>query len=740
MTLLTHKTAEQKVAVLSGNYAAAEAIAAIGYDLEGFYPITPSSEVGEAVAAKIAKGELEMVFVPANSELAAIGVCTGAAAAGARAVDVTSSQGLLLKFEELPVLSGLRLPMVMNIAARAVSAPLNIKCDHSDFLHTLGTGWLILLANNVQEVYDMNIIALKWAERVSLPAMVVYDGFFTSHGTRRIEIFANRDDVKAWVGPKPPRPSILDIHNPKTFGPYMNDDLINNKYQLHLAMKEAMEVIPGILEDYAAFSGRKYDVIDTYRMEDKPETVMFSLCSASETVCDAVDKLREKGEKVGSISLRVLRPFPSREVADAFKDAKTALIAERADQYGGPAGWVTNEIATVLQEKRNHCRLLTRVYGLGGLIFTWQDAEKLFEQAMAANRGEDVPKFDYYGHWPGSPEKLPPKRFEPEDPNDFVVNEGLGERVNIQTLRTLASDMPHRIAHPQSCPGCGAFVNLDIFLSGIDGPTVLLFNTGCGMVVTTGFPDTSFRVPYMHNLFHNNSSTAVGIVETYRLARSKGLITEETTVIAVGGDGSGDIGLDQLLSAAIRNHPFIYFEYDNNVYANTGAQLCYTAPKGLFTTTSPGGKGFHHKDMIELMRGTHCRYIVTIAETHVEDAIRKARKAQQMVRDGNFVFAKSFSACPLNWVTPDWSGPQIVQKALDSCFFPLLEIENGITKLNYDPEALGKKIPVDQLFGEMGKAGVYLRGENHAQEIADLQAEVDRRWRRLKAMHEDPTL
>lgn len=732
--------AAQKTIVVSGNHAAAEAIAQIGYDLQGFYPITPSSDVGEEIAAKIAKGDVDMVFVPATSELAAISVCTGAAAAGARCVDVTSSQGLLLKFEELPVISGIRLPMVMNIAARAISAPLNIKCDHSDIMQTLGTGWLTLFARNVQEVYDMNLVALKWAERANLPVFVVYDGFFTSHGTRRIRVFEDKKAVQDWIGPRPERATLLDVHNPKTFGPYMNEDLINSKYQLRLAMQDAAAVLPEIFAEFEKLSGRRYEIVDLYGMEDNPEVAMFLLASAADCAKDAVDQMRSEGKKVGVIAPRVIRPFPVEELAEAFGGVKVGFIGERADQFGGPAGFMTNEVATVLQARNMDTKLYTRVYGLGGNEFTHLEARDLFDQALKARAGEAVETFDYYGHWEGKRGKVVPHQFEPGPIASTYVNRDMPEKVNIKTLQTLATEMPIRVVHPQSCPGCGIFTNLEMFLHGIDGPVVLLFNTGCGMVVTTGYPNTSFRVPYMHNLFHNGASTASGVVETYLRFRKQGLIKDDVTVVCVGGDGSGDIGLDQILGAAIRNHPFIYLEYDNNVYANTGAQFCYTAPKGFATPTSPGGKNFHHKDMIELLRGTHAKYIATFAETHVEDALKKARKAQAMARAGNFSFVKCFSACPLNWQSPDDSGPVIVDAAVDSCFFPLLEVENGKTLLNYDPELTNKKIPVVGIYERLGKSGAHLRGPEHEKELAELQAEVDRRWRRLKAMHESPDL
>ncbi|UCZ55981.1 thiamine pyrophosphate-dependent enzyme [Desulfurispirillum indicum] len=734
---------EQISKVINGNEAVAEAIIHIGYEFEGYYPITPSSDAGQEVNTRLANGEADLSFVVGTSELAAIGICYGAALAGARTVDVTSANGLLLKLEQIPVISGTRTPMVLNLSTRCVSGPLNIKNDHTDLATMLGMGWLILMAKNVQEVYDMNIIALKLAEKVNLPVCVAYDGFHTSHGNRRVLIAKDKKDVTSFIGPKPKRPTCLDVEEPRTFGPYMNDDIINNKYQLHLAMQEAYEALPGLFAEFEAKFGRKYGFLDTMGLE-KADSAMMLLNSAAESTKDAIELRKKEGkENIGLISFNVLRPFPVKEVVGALKNIKTLLVAERAHMYGATMSYLATEVAATAQQAGNQVKILNRVFGLGGLNFIHRDALAVMDQLEKANAGDaSVPVFDYYQHWDG--EATPPAAEKVKLPalEQYTQNEKYA-KVDINTLKKLASDMPTRIEKMSSCPGCGIFTNLEMFLKGIDGAVILTFATGCGMVVTTGYPGTSFKVPYVHSLFHNAASTATGIVEHYRWLKEKGLQDREITVIAVGGDGASDIGMDQILGAALRNTPFIYIEYDNKVYANTGAQMCYTGFKGMLSTTSQVGKKyigkqFHHKDIVEIMRGTHMPYMATIAETNPVDAVQKARKAQQTVRDGGMAFIKAFSVCPLNWVTADDSGPAITQAMLDSCLFPLYEIDHGITKLNYDPK--DKKIPVGDALKLMGKATSHLNKPEAKPVVEEVQKEVDRRWERLIAMNEHPLL
>jgi pyruvate ferredoxin oxidoreductase alpha subunit len=305
--------------------------------------------------------------------------------------------------------------------------------------------------------------------------------------------------------------------------------------------------------------------------------------------------------------------------------------------------------------------------------------------------------------------------------------------------------MPTRFDKHSACPGCGIFTTLNLFLRGIDGHVCFIFNTGCGMVVTTGYPLTSFKVPYFHNLFHNASSTATGVVEMIKRFKKRGELPDDITVIAVSGDGGDDIGMDQVIGCALRNDPFILLEYDNKGYMNTGAQLCYTGFKGQKNSNAhvganQSGKTTHHKDIIEILRGTFTSYLATASESHAADMIRKARKAQAVTRDGGFAFVKAISVCPLNWGMDEHVGPSAVEAIVNACMHPLFEVEHGITRLTVDPEKHGKKIPVTDAFRKMGGAFRHLVSPEFALIAAEVQQEVDRRWARLKAMAESGIL
>ncbi len=741
-------TSKQKMFLGNGNDAAAEAIMHIGYDGEGYYPITPSSEVGELINKANAEGKADVSFIIGTSELAAIGICAGMSLAGGRVVDVTSAQGVLLKAEEMPAISGMGLPMVLNLACREVSAPLNIKNGHSDLAAALGYGWLIFMAPNVQAVYDMNIIAIKVAEAVGLPAIVAYDGFHTSHANRRILVFEEPKEVAAFVGPKPKRRTVLDLENPTTFGPYMNDDVINTKVRMERKMVQAYEMLPQVFADFAALTGRNYDFVGTYG-DDNAEAGMFVLNSAAEAAKVVVDELKADGKAVKLIEPYVLRPYPAKEIVAAIGNLKRLVVAERVSQYGA-GNYLENEVAASLHHAGKDTEVISRVYGIGGLNFRPdEDARPMFELALNwpnVDASQKTLEGRYWGAWAGDADYQPPVTMDVLTTEQTTLNAQYGDsRPDVKQLREL-SKMPTRIDKHSACPGCGIFTNLNLFLRGIDGHVVLLFNTGCGMVVTTGYPLTSFKVPYVHNLFHNNSSTASGIIEMYHRFRAKGEIPdEEITFVCVSGDGGDDIGMDQLIGAALRDDPMIFLEYDNKGYMNTGGQMCYT---GIFGQRNSNanigacqvGKQTHHKDIIEILRGTGAPYLFQAAESNHFDLIGKARKAQAAVRAGHFAFGKLFSVCPLNWGSDQSKGTEIVDTVVKSCIHPLYEIENGVTRLNYDPETSGAKVPVTTALKAMGGAFAHLATDRCAHIAEQIQTEVDTRWARVKARAENQIL
>lgn len=741
-----------------GNEMAVIAAQQINYHVMGYYPITPSTEIAEELDELYVQGGHEIVMIPADGEHGAAGICYGAATGGGRVLNATSSQGLLFSMEQLPVQSGTRFPMVLNVVMRTVSGPLNIRGDHSDVMMALNAGWIILLARDPQAVYDMNLIALRIGEHpdVRLPVIVASDGFFTSHQKRRVKYFQDAETVRSFIGEYDAPVTTLDPAHPVTIGPYMNDpDVINNKYQLHLAMEAAANILPEIFCEYGDLSGRYYRDVDAYAMDDA-EAAIFLLNSAAETAKDAVDRLRAAGHKVGVVSPNVIRPFPSDEIRRVLKGVKALLIADRADSYGAHGGNMSLEVRAALKDDpANSTLCLSRVYGLGGKDFYVEDAEQLlFEALDAARTGRVERPFDYFGVNPGDPNV----RLEYEEPPISLEESGSGINNVTQDAETgavkaqvvtprQAAIMPQRIAPGHgACPGCGIFPSVDQFLKGIEGHVVLLFQTGCGMVVTTGYPYSSHRVTYIHNLFQNGAATLSGLVEMYRERKRRGELPGDLdlTFVMVTGDGGMDIGMGPAIGAALRGHPMIILEYDNEGYMNTGNQLSYSTPFGHATTTSHVGakrvgKWFHQKDTAQIMAATGIPYVFTSVEGLGTDLMRKGAKSQWHVRHGNFVYGRVLSTCTLSWRSDEELGAKLVQAAADCCFWPVYEVEHGKTTINYDPEEKGRRIPIKDWLGMMGKTKHLLKPES-ADVLAELEHEIERRWVRLKAKHENPVL
>lgn len=740
------ETAKQKLLFESGNEFAAYAAKQINYHVMGYYPITPSTQIAEYLDQMGADGEHTIALMPAEGEHSAAGICYGASTGGGRVFNATSANGLLYALEQLPVQSGTRLPMVLNVACRSVSGPLSIKGDHSDIMYTLNTGWIILFADSPQEVYDCNICAIKIAEKLRLPVIVAFDGFFTSHQKRNCYVFSDDENVQKFVGPVNTDHTSLNPEQPITIGSYMNEpDLMNNKYQLHLAMEKARTVIPEIFDEYEQLSGRKLNTVKLYKTDDA-EMLLFVLGSAYLTAKAAVDKLRGQGKNVGVFTLGVLRPFPSEQIADLCKNARTILIADRQDSYGANGGNMSLEIRAALQQKGLIPRVISRIYGLGGRDFFEQDALDLFELCYDENTDD----FDYFGTYPGDTDFQPEPYFKPitdrESPVLISCTEENGKvSVKGSTVRDTTA-RPKRLAPGHgACPGCGIPVNVNLLLRGIEGNVVLLLQTGCGMVVTTSYPKTAFKVPYVHNLFQNGAATLAGISKMYHKMQERGELPEgDITFVMVSGDGGMDIGMGSALGTALRGDPVILFEYDNGGYMNTGYQLSYSTPMGAKSATShlgenQWGKSFFNKDMPRIMAATGMPYVATAAESEPNDFIKKAAKAQYYAKNYGTAYIKCLSACPLNWGDKPNTERKVISAAVNSCYFPLYEVEQGHTSISLDPDAKGEKIPVEDWLKMMGRTK-HLCEEQYGEILRSIQQEVDRRWKRVKALSEHPEL
>ncbi|CAM3681918.1 thiamine pyrophosphate-dependent enzyme [Mesobacillus zeae] len=756
---MERKAAEQVVTFESGNEMAAMAAAQINYHLMGYFPITPSTEIAQFLDQMKSRGEHDIVLIPADGEHGSAGICYGAAATGARVFNATSANGLMYMLEQLPVQSGTRFPMVMNLVTRAISGPLDIRGDHSDLYFALNSGWVILAARTPQAVYDLNIIALKVAEHmdVRLPVIVAYDGFFTSHQKRRVNYFKSREVVQQFVGECPADyPAARDPKKPVTIGAHMNgDDLINSHFQQSEAMYRAADVFLEAAAEYTKLSGRNYQALDLYKMEDA-EVALFLLNSAAESAKDTADMLRSRGIKAGVISPNIIRPFPAEEIRDALKNVKALLVGERADSYGAHGPNLTQEVKAALQEDSgNGTIVLSRVFGLGGKDFYGDDAKAFFDMAIdAMEKGYAEKPFDYYGHVPGNPENKLKPVIVPEHGESFtsgLIHVAKDEetsrlKVKIPPLRALTSK-PKRIAPGHgACPGCGIFGGLETFFKGIEGDIVVLFQTGCAYVVTTSYPYTSHKQTMIHNLFQNGAATLSGTLEAFNELKRRGEIdvSSDATFVMVTGDGGMDIGMGSAIGTALRNHKMIILEYDNEGYMNTGSQLSYSTPMGHMTSTSnvgkaQKGKAFHHKDTVQIMAATNIPYVFTGTEAFPQDLVKKAAKAQWYAQNVGMVYGKILISCPLNWKSEDRFGQKIIEAAVNSNFFPLYEVEEGFTNITYNPEVKNKSIPLSDWLKYMGKTKHLLKEENR-ELLAEFQAEVEKRWLRLNAKHENPYL
>ena len=754
---------EQKFLYESGNEMAAYAAHQINYHVMGYFPISPSTEVAQFLDTMKASGQHDIMLVPSDGEHSSAGICYGASTAGGRVFNATSAQGYMFMLEQLPVQAGTRMPIVMNLICRSTSGPLNIHGDHSDLYFALNTGWPILMCRDPQSVYDMNLMALKLAEhaKVRLPVMVASDGYFTSHQKRRVQAFAHREDVHKFVGEQPPLgfTDTLDRNNPVTVGPYMNEpDYINNRYQQSVAMYNAGEVFEEIAQEFAELTGRHYPMIEQYRMEDA-DVAVFLMNSASEIIKDVVDQLREQGIKAGAISPNMIRPFPQKQIAEALKNVKAITVGDRADSVGGHGGNMVNEIKAALFTYGNTTtKVISRIYGLGGKDFYAEDGHHFFQLAMDAVVADRVEiPFDYYGHNPGAPENAPKRLLKPMNFDLLKTglitvnkNEETGKlSVKIPPIRSLMKK-PRRLSPGHgACPGCGIFSGLELFFKGIEGDIVALYHTGCAMVTTTGYPYSSHKSTFIHNLFQNGAATLSGVVEMFWERKRRGELDglglkDDFTFVMVTGDGGMDIGMGPAIGAALRGHKMIIVEYDNEGYMNTGAQQSYSTPLGHRTSTSSIGKTqqgklTQHKDTAQIMAATNIPYVFTGCEAYPQDLLKKAAKAQWYAQNEGLVYGKILIACPLNWMTEDKDGTDIVSLAVESCFFPLYEVEQGVTSITYNPEDKEKRVEVSAWLKTMGKTRHLLKPENEPA-LRNFENEVQRRWSRLKAKHEHPDL
>lgn len=364
---------------LSGNEAVAVAMRQIDPDVMGAFPITPSTEIPQYFAQYVADGKVHTELVTVESEHSSMSVCIGAAAAGGRAISATSSCGLALMYELLYVAASSRLPIVLAVSTRALSGPININNDHSDAMGARDAGWIQIYAENNQEVYDNYVQAFPVAEAVRLPVMICMDGFITSHAVENIELLED-GEVKNFVGEYHPEHSLLKAGETMAVGPYdVTHYYFEHKKQEAEAMKDAKQAILDQGKRFGQQFGRTYGFFEEYCMEDAEEALVL-IGSTAGTAKAAVDQLRAQGKKVGLIKLRVFRPFPAEELAQALSHCKAVAVMDKSEGFSSCGGPIFAETRSALYDLEQRPKLINVVYGLGGRDVSTGDIAALYQR------------------------------------------------------------------------------------------------------------------------------------------------------------------------------------------------------------------------------------------------------------------------------------------------------------------------------------------------------------------------
>ena len=366
-------------------------------DVIAAYPITPQTHIVEHLAELVANGELDAEYIPVESEHSAMSACLGAAAVGARTFTASAGQGLELMHEVLYVASSMRLPIVMAVANRALSAPLSVWGDHSDVMAVRDTGWIQIFVENGQETIDNIICAFRIAEdkRVLLPVMVHLDGFHLTHMIEPM-VFPEQSEVDQFLPPNQ-YPLPLNPDKPVAMGDFGPPIIYTEaKWAQEVNLRASKEVIFECWKEFGKTFQRHYSPVESYHSEGA-RTLLLTMGSFSETATMAIEKMRGEGKDVGLIKLRLWRPFPFEELRRAVKDAETLIVLDRALSFGGPGGPVCSEIKAALYGEDKKPKVVGFVGGLGGRDISVAGFEEIVSRGIEISQKGSANEFEIFG-------------------------------------------------------------------------------------------------------------------------------------------------------------------------------------------------------------------------------------------------------------------------------------------------------------------------------------------------------
>ncbi|MDH5816239.1 MAG: ferredoxin oxidoreductase [Candidatus Nezhaarchaeota archaeon] len=384
--------------VLSTNYAIAYAVKSCDVDVIAAYPITPQTTVVEKLSEFVANGELDAEYVAAESEHTALSVVMGASAVGARTFTATSSQGLALMHELLFIASTMRLPVVMSVANRSLNMPLNIHCDYQDMMASRDCGWVQVYVSSAQEAHDTIIQAYKLAERsdILVPVVVCYDGFVLSHTYEPVEV-RGKEEVLKFL-PRVKRPNVLDPERPITMGVMALPDYA---YEFKFQLVDVLTKVPKALEEvdkgFEKEFGINYGLYEEYKTQDA-DILLIAMGAIASTAKIAIDRLREKGVKVGLFRPRLYRPIPIDVWREKLRGARMLTIVDRAISFGAVGGPLFTDVASIFANEIDRPLMMNFIVGIGGRDVTVKELMDIVRTSdKALQRGRVEKSCIYYG-------------------------------------------------------------------------------------------------------------------------------------------------------------------------------------------------------------------------------------------------------------------------------------------------------------------------------------------------------
>jgi pyruvate/2-oxoacid:ferredoxin oxidoreductase alpha subunit/pyruvate/2-oxoacid:ferredoxin oxidoreductase beta subunit len=686
--------------VMTGNEAVALGVLLSRAQVLPEYLITPATAITEQLSEFCAKGMLDAVFIPVESEHSAMAAAIGASYVGARVFTNSASHGTLLMHEMLHTASGMRRPIVFVNTNRAVGLPWCIGTDQIDSLSQRDTGWLQLYTENSQETLDTIIMAFKIAEHpeVQLPVMVVTEGFILSHTGEPVEI-PEQDSVDSFLPPLKPLYE-LKPEDPHSFG---SQAYSREYFRMKIAAQNAMERSKGVVKEvdreFGEIFGRSYGTIERFHWQ-KPTVALVTSGTITSTARQILME-DERFKNVGLLKIKMFRPFPGEEIAEALKDVEKVAVIDRNISLGHK-GIFSEEIQSALVSLEKKTTVFGFITGLGGLDITGEIIKEAINYAL--EHEENKKNIIWL------PEGIEEMEGKEAEPSDILLTGKYDEEELFYSGHA-------------ACQGCGLALGLRHVVRTLGKNTLGVIPAGCSSIITGAFPQSALRIPFCHVNFATGGSSAAGIAAAVKVLKK----SEVESVLVWAGDGATyDIGMGSLSGAAERGDDIIYVCANNEAYMNTGIQRSSATPACAWSTTTPlpQPKQQSKKPMVEVMAAHRIPYAATASIAFPEDLEMKLKKAKSI--KGGVKYIDLLCPCPTGWRFPPHLTVKLARLAVLTGIFPLFEIINGEKYIINKPDVGKTLLPIREYMQWQGRF-THLNEDD----MDAIQKNVNREWRRL---------